>query len=143
VDRRQREAVTARTAAEIEAGATRCANALRARGVVAGRAVGVALGDGQVQRAALRALDLLRAVPIRIAAGASDAALRAALGDATALVHERSAAERVAAARRSLPRLRVVLSVDDGSDTDLTDAGSEDFDSALAGAATTRDHLTS
>jgi hypothetical protein len=58
----------------------------------------------------------------------------AALGNVVALVHERRAAPHVAELRRAVPKLRVVLSVDDGSDADLTQAGSEDFDSALAGA---------
>jgi hypothetical protein len=58
----------------------------------------------------------------------------ARLAGAVALVHERRDAPRVAAARRGLPSLRVVLSVDDDSGADLTGAGSEDFESALAGA---------
>ncbi|RIL00125.1 MAG: acyl-CoA synthetase, partial [Proteobacteria bacterium] len=62
---------------------------------------------------------------------------------ATALVHARGAAACVAAARSRLPRLRVVLSVDDGSGADLTRAGSEDFDSALAGAAPSWDRTPS
>jgi hypothetical protein len=130
VDRRQRQAVTERSAAEIEAGATRCANALRARGVAAGDAVGVWLADGDARQATLRACARLDATPICTAQEA-DALPASVVG----LVHERRNAERVAAARRALPALRVVLSVDDGSDADLTHAGSEDFESALAGAA--------
>jgi len=72
----------------------------------------------------LRACERLRAAAIT-----TDA-----LAGAVALVHERRDASRVAAARRTLPSLRVVLSVEDGSDADLTAAGSEDFESALAGA---------
>jgi hypothetical protein len=145
VDRREREAVTARAAEQIEAGAIRCANALFARGVAPGDAVGVALCDGDAAALALRALAWLRAKPVRIGADAAGAELRAALGDvhATGLLHERGMAVHVAAARRLLPRLRVALSLDDGSDADLTDAGSEDFGSALAGAASTRNWATS
>jgi hypothetical protein len=118
-----------RTAEQIEAGAIRCANALFARGVARGDAIGVALADGDAASAALRACELLGARTLRVAIDAN------ALAGATALVHERAAAARVAEVRRSLPRLRVVLAVDDDSGADLTDAGSEDFDSALAGAA--------
>jgi hypothetical protein len=113
-----------RSAEQIEAGAIRCANALVARGVPSGASIGVWLGEGDAKQATLRACERLGAAAIT-----TDA-----LAGAVALVHERRDAARVAAARRTLPRLRVVLSVDDGSDADLTAAGSEDFESALAGA---------
>ena len=125
-----------RSAEQIEAGAVRCANALFARGVARGDAVGVALGDGAAAIAVLRACGALDSAALR-AAIEPDAA---ALADAVALVHERRSAAHVAALRRALPGLRVVLSVDDGSGADLTQAGSEDFDSALAGAPHDRFH---
>ena len=119
-----------RSAEQIEAGAVRCANALFARGVARGDAVAVALADTDEARAVLRACAALGSAAIRVAS--EPAAV--ALGDAVALVHERRSAHHVAELRRALPRLRVSLSVDDGSGADLTQAGSEDFDSALAGA---------
>lgn len=128
-----------RPEAQIEAGAIRCANALFARGVAAGAAVAVSLPEGDACAAALRACDVRRFVPVRLDPGADADALRTALGRAAAvaLVHERASAARVASVRRALPALRVVLSVDDGSGADLTNAGSEDFESALAGASPT------
>jgi len=113
-----------RSAEQIEAGAVRCANALVARGVSRGASIGVWLGDGDAKQATLRACERLGAAAIT-----TDA-----LAGAVALVHERREAARVAAARIASPSLRVVLSVDDDSDADLTAAGSEDFESALAGA---------
>ncbi|RIL05468.1 MAG: hypothetical protein DCC71_10170, partial [Proteobacteria bacterium] len=68
-----------RPAEQIEAGAIRCANALFARGVAFGDAVGVALAEGDARRATLRALDLLRATPVRVARDADAEALAAAL----------------------------------------------------------------
>lgn len=125
-----------RSAEQIEAGAVRCANALFARGVVRGGAIGVALADGDAASAVVRACRALDAATIRVATE-PDAA---ALANAVALVHERRSATHVAALRRALPGLRVVLSVDDASGVDLTQAGSEDFDSALAGAPHDRFH---
>ena len=119
-----------RSTEQIEAGALRCANALLARGVAPGAAIGVWLVDGDAKQATLRACERLRAAAI-CARPADDAAQ---LAGAVALVHERRDAARVAAARRALPALRVVLSVDDESGADLTGAGSEGFESALAGA---------
>jgi hypothetical protein len=119
---------------EIAAGGVLCANALVARGVARGDAIGVALAEGDVAAAVERACGVLGSPAIRVAIGSEVDALR----DARALVHERSAAARVAAWRRALPNLRVVLSVDDGSGADLTEAGSEDFESALAGASVSR-----
>jgi hypothetical protein len=127
-----------RSAAQIAAGAVRCANALFARGVAHGGAVGVALGDVDEASAVLRACRALDSAAIRVAIE-PDAA---ALAGAVALVHQRRSAPHVAALRRMLPGLRVVLSVDDGSGADLTQAGSEDFDSALAGAPHDRFHWT-
>jgi hypothetical protein len=114
-----------RSLEQIEAGAIRCANALFARGVPIGSSIGVWLGDGDAKRAALGACVRLHAVAIT-----TDR-----LDGAVALIHERRDAGRVAEMRRELPSLRVALSVDDGSGADLTEAGSEDFESALAGAA--------
>lgn len=114
-----------RSAEQIEAGAVRCANALVARGVPTGASIGVWLGDGDAKQATMRACERL---------GATAISRDDDLAGAVVLVHERRDAARVAAARRAWPSLRVVLSVDDDSDADLTAAGSEDFESALAGA---------
>jgi hypothetical protein len=127
-----------RSAEQLEAGAVRCANALFARGVARGDAIGVALADGDTASAVLRACTALGSPALRVALEPEAAALR----DAVALVHERRSASQVATLRRALPKLRVALSVDDGSGADLTQAGSEDFGSALAGAPHDRFHWT-
>lgn len=120
--------MTTRSAEQIEAGAIRCANALFARGVAPGDPIGVLLGDGDAKQAALGACE-------RLGSAALETEEEARRANVVALVHERRDAARVAAVRSSLASLRVALSVDDGSGADLTAAGSEDFESALAGAA--------
>jgi len=55
------------------------------------------------------------------------------------VIHQRSFAPRLATVRDRLPRLRTVLSVDDDSGVDLSASGSEDYESALAGAGHARD----
>jgi len=127
-----------RSEAELEAGATRCANALFARGVPRGAPIGVALAEGDAARAVLRACEALGSQAMRVGDELDARALRGAV----ALVHERKAAARVAALRRALPQLGVALARDDGSGADLTQAGSEDFDSALAGAPHRAFHWT-
>jgi hypothetical protein len=119
-----------RSAEQIAAGAIRCANALFARGVAPGATIGVFLADGDAKAATFGACERLRATAIETEAEARRAGV-------VALVHERRDAARIAALRSGIPSLRVVLSVDDGSGVDLTAAGSEDFESALAGAAST------
>jgi acyl-CoA synthetase (AMP-forming)/AMP-acid ligase II len=130
-----------RTYAQLEARANCCAHALRARGVRAGEVVGLYLQNGVEYLEAMIGCYKLRAVPVNVNFRYVEDELRYLLddADAVAVVHHRAFADRVAAVRPSLPALRVVLSVDDGSGVDLTNAGSEDYESALAGASRARD----
>ncbi len=120
----------------LERRANQCANALRARGVAAGDAVGLYLLGGTACAEATIGCLAIHAVPFDVEACEAVDALHAQLdgAGAVAVIHHRRFASRLAAARARLPKLRVLLSIDDGSGADLSGAGSEDFDSALAGA---------
>ena len=130
-----------RTYAQLEARANQCAHALVARGVGPGDIVGLYLMNGAEYIEAMIGCYKLRAVPVNVNFRYVDDELRYLLddADAVAVIHHRAFAPRVAGVRPSLAKLRVVLSVDDESGADLTHAGSEDFDSALAGASPVRD----
>jgi acyl-CoA synthetase (AMP-forming)/AMP-acid ligase II len=130
-----------RTYAQLEARANQCAHALVARGVGPGDVVGLYLLNGAEYMEAMIGCYKLRAVPVNVNFRYVEEELRYLLDDAeaVAVIHHRTFASRVASVRPSLAKLRVVLSVDDESAADLTAAGSEDFDSALAGASPVRD----
>ena len=119
--------------------ANRCAHALFARGVAPGDAVALDLADLGAHPEVEAGCRALLAVTVSLGDPAGEAALRIAREGAVALIHDRGAAARAAALRRVLPKLRVALAIDDGSGADLTQSGSEDFDSALAGASPRRD----
>jgi len=129
-----------RSFAQLERRANQCANALFARGVGAGEAVGLQLGNDAEYVEAMIGCMKIGAVPIEVRCSDVDDELHALLdgAGAVAVIHYRSFASRIATLRARLPKLRMLLSVDDGSGADLSEAGSEDFESALAGANTTR-----
>ena len=129
-----------RTFAQLDRRANQCANALLARGVAAGEVVGLYLMNGAEYIEAMLGCFKLRAIPVNVNYRYVEDELQYLLddADAVAVIHHRSFAPRLAAVRGRLPKLRTVLSVDDGSGVDLSASGSEDYDSALAGANTTR-----
>jgi acyl-CoA synthetase (AMP-forming)/AMP-acid ligase II len=124
-----------RSFAQLQRRANQCAKALLARGVGAGDGVGLHLGDCAESVEAVLACIKLGAVPIELLRCDDPDTAHTRLDAAVAAIHHRSDASRFAALRDRLPRLRTLLSVDDGSGTDLSAAGSEDYESALAGAA--------
>jgi len=130
-----------RTYAELEARANRLAHALAARGVGRGQQVGLYLTNCAEYLETMIACFKIRAVPVNVNFRYVADELRYLLGDAraTALVHRREFAPRVAAVRGALPGLRVALAVDDGSGAELTAAGAEDYEAALATASPARD----
>jgi fatty-acyl-CoA synthase len=132
-----------RSFAQLERRANQCAKALLARGVAAGDAVGIRLGDGAESVEAVIGCIKLGAIPIDLQGCEGEDPQHALLADANAVavIHHRCDASRLAALRARLPTLRTLLSVDDGSDTDLSAAGSEDYESALAGAVALRTFL--
>jgi acyl-CoA synthetase (AMP-forming)/AMP-acid ligase II len=129
-----------RTFAQLDRRANQCAHALIARGVKASDMVGLYLMNGAEYIEAMIGCFKLRAVPVNVNYRYVEDELLYLLDDseAVAVIHHRSFASRLAAVRDRLPRLRTMLSVDDASGVDLSAAGSEDYDSALAGANTTR-----
>ena len=83
----------------------------------------------------------LRAVPINVNYRYVEAELRYLFdnADLVALVHDAQYAPRIAAVRESLPMLRHLIAIDDGSGTDCTAIGSVPYDDALAAASPARD----
>jgi acyl-CoA synthetase (AMP-forming)/AMP-acid ligase II len=100
----------------------------------------VHLGDSAESVEAVLGCLAIGAVPLDMQRSDAVDELHALLAgaNAVAVIHHRSDAPRFAALRDRLPKLRTLLSVDDGSGTDLSAAGSEDFESALAGAVDVR-----
>jgi acyl-CoA synthetase (AMP-forming)/AMP-acid ligase II len=106
-----------RTYAQLEARANQCAHALVARGVRVGDVVGLYLMNGVEYMEAMIGCYKLRAVPVNVNFRYVEDELRYLLddADAVAVIHHRSFAPRVATVRVALPKLRFVLSVDDGA----------------------------
>jgi acyl-CoA synthetase (AMP-forming)/AMP-acid ligase II len=109
---------------------------LVARGVKAGDVVGLYLTNGAEYVEAMIGCFKMRAVPVNVNFRYVEDELQYLLDDAgaVAVIHQRSFAPRLAAVRDRLPRLHTLLSVDDEGGVDLTASGSEDYESALAGA---------
>ena len=130
-----------RTFAELDRRANQCAHALVARGVKARDVVGLYLMNGAEYIEAMIACFKVRAVPVNVNFRYVEDELHYLLDDAgaVAVIHHRNFASRLAAVRDRLPLLRTVLAVDDDSGVDLSGSGSEDYDSALAGATHARD----
>jgi acyl-CoA synthetase (AMP-forming)/AMP-acid ligase II len=130
-----------RTYSQLERRANQCAHALVARGVRAGDVVGLYLQNGPEYVEAMIGCFKVRAIPVNVNYRYVEDELRYLLddADAVAVLHHRSFATRLAAVRGALPKVRFALSVDDGSGVDLSGAGSEDYESALAGASRERD----
>ena len=110
------------TFAQLDRRANQCAHALAARGVKAGDVVGLYLMNGAEYLEAMIGCFKMRAVPVNVNFRYVEDELHYLLDDAgaVAVIHQRSFAPRLAAVRDRLPRLRTLLSVDDGSGVDLT-----------------------
>ena len=130
-----------RSYAELEARANRVAHALAARGVGRGHPVALYLTNCAEYLETMIGCFKIRAVPINVNFRYVAEELRYLLADsrATALVHHREFAPRVAAVRGELPGLCTVLAVDDGSGADPAAAGAEDYEAALVAASPARD----
>ncbi len=130
-----------RTFAQLDRRANQCAHALAARGVKAGDVVGLYLMNGAEYLEAMIGCFKMRAVPVNVNFRYVEDELQYLLDDAgaVAVIHQRSFAPRIAAVRERLPGLRTALAVDDESGVDFTASGSEDYESALAGAGAARD----
>lgn len=126
------------TYAEFEARANRLAHHLRANGVSAGSHVGV-YGRNSIELIeAMVAAYKLRAVAININYRYVENELRyiAENADLSAIVYDRSLADKVAAVAADLPKLRHGIVIEDGSECAATDISYED---ALAEGSPKRD----
>jgi acyl-CoA synthetase (AMP-forming)/AMP-acid ligase II len=129
------------TYAQLEARANRLAHHLAANGVGPGDHVGIYGFNSLEFVETILAAYKLRAVPINVNYRYVEAELRYLFdnADLVALVHDAQYAPRIAAVRQSLPMLRHLIAIDDGTDTDFSALGSIPYDEALAGASPERD----
>lgn len=129
------------TYAELDRRANRLAHYLHENGVRAGDHVGMYLFNGHEYVEALLAAFKIRAVPVNVNYRYVEEELRYLLGDADlkALVFHREFAPTVGAVLGSLPELRTLVHVEDGSGAECSGIGSEDYETALAGASDARD----
>ena len=141
----EREAIAAAerrlSYAELDARATRLANALRSRGIGPGDQVGLELANGSEYVEGMLAAYKLRAVPINVNYRYVEAELGHLFDDAdlAALVLHRRFAPRVAEVAGGLPRLRSFLVVEDASGAALRLPGAVDYEQALATASPKRE----
>src|SRR4029077_991503 len=111
-----------RTFAQLDERANRLAHHLAANGVRAGDHVGIYAYNSHAFVETILAAYKLRAVPINVNYRYVEAELRYLFdnADLVALVHDAQFAPRIAKVRESLPLLRHLIAIDDGSDTDCS-----------------------
>jgi 3-oxocholest-4-en-26-oate---CoA ligase len=131
-----------RTYGQLEARANQLAHHLAAQGIGAGDHIGV-YGSNSVEwlEAALAAYKV-RAVPVNVNYRYVEEELRYLFdnADLKAVVYDRELAPRLHAVRDSLPLLRHLIHVEDGSAVDIDDAlGSVPFEEAMAAGSPDRD----
>ena len=128
------------TFADLEERANRLAHALGDRGIGPGDKVGVYAYNAPEWVEAQWACWKLRAVPINVNYRYVETELAYLFdnADLAALVHGAEFSPRIAAVRDRCPLLKVCLAVDDGSGTDISVCGAEDYEQALAAASPER-----
>jgi 3-oxocholest-4-en-26-oate---CoA ligase len=121
--------------------ATRLAHHLAACGVQTGDHVGIYAYNGSEWIEAMFAAWKVRAVPINVNYRYVEAELRYLFdnADLAALVHGREFVPQIAAVRDDCPKMTTFVSIDDGSDEDLSTIGAVDYEDALAAASPDRD----
>jgi 3-oxocholest-4-en-26-oate---CoA ligase len=130
-----------RTYAQLEERANRLAHHLAARGIGPGDHVGIYGMNSHAFVETIFAAYKLRAVPINVNYRYVEAELRYLFdnADLVALVHDAQYTPRIAAVRESLPKLRHLIAIDDGSGVDTSEIGSLAYDDALAEGSPERD----
>jgi acyl-CoA synthetase (AMP-forming)/AMP-acid ligase II len=128
-----------RSYAELEERGNRLAHALAARGVGVGHHVSLYMTNCAEYVEAMVACFKLRAVPVNVNFRYVEDELRYLLDDSesVAVLHTRELAPRVAAVRGRCPRLRAVISVEDGSRGDS--CGAEPYEALVAEGSPARD----
>jgi acyl-CoA synthetase (AMP-forming)/AMP-acid ligase II len=129
---------------ELDERATRLAHHLASAGVRPGEHVGIYAYNGPEWIEAMFGAWKIRAVPINVNYRYVEAELRYLFdnADLVALVHGREFVPRIAAVRADCPKLRVFVSIQDGSDGsegDLAAIGAVEYEAALASASPARD----
>src|SRR6478672_13844446 len=130
------------TYGEADARIDRLAHFLRDQGIGAGDHVALYLQNGVEYLEGMLAAFKIRAVPVNVNYRYVEDELLYLFGDADAkaVIFHREFAPKLAAIRDRLPQLTRFVSVEDGSDGDLTSLGATTYDDALASGATGRDY---
>jgi acyl-CoA synthetase (AMP-forming)/AMP-acid ligase II len=130
-----------RTFAELEERANRLAHHFASHGIVAGDHIGIYGLNSHAFVETIFAAYKLRAVPVNVNYRYIEAELRYLFDDAdlVVVVHDAQFAPRIATVRDSLPMLRHLIAIDDGSSEDASKIGSIPYEAALASAAPARD----
>ncbi len=129
------------TYAQLEGRANRLAHHLAEHGVGPGDFIGTYLYNSTEYLEATLAAYKLRAIPVNVNYRYVEDELRYLFdnADLVALVHGRGFAPRIAAVVPDCPKLRHFVSVEDGSDADLTALGAVEYELALERASPVRD----
>ena len=129
------------TYARLEARANRLAHHLAEHGVGPGDFVGTYLYNSTEYLEATLAAYKLRAVPVNVNYRYVEDELRYLFdnADLVALVHGREFAPRIAGILADCPKLRHFVSVEDGSNADLTPLAAVEYELALESASPARD----
>jgi acyl-CoA synthetase (AMP-forming)/AMP-acid ligase II len=130
-----------RTFAELDANANRLAHHLADQGVGHNDHVGVYGANTVEWVEAMLAAFKIRAIPINVNYRYVEEELRYLFdnADLVALVYDRELAPRIRAVRESLPLLRHLIHVDDGSGADVQGLGSVAYADAMASGSPDRD----
>ena len=128
------------TFAELDDRSTRLANHLLAHGVQTGDHVGIYAYNGPEWVEAMFGIWKARAVPINVNYRYVEAELAYLFdnADLVGLVHGREFVPRIAAVKDQCPKLKVFVSIEDGSDEDLASIGAVEYEAALAAASSKR-----
>src|SRR4051795_5586912 len=131
---------TRRTYAELDERANRLAHHLIARGIEPGDWVGIYSWNRVEWVEAMIACYKARAVPINVNYRYVEAELAYLFdnADLTGLVHGREFVPRIAAVLEDTPKLKVFVSIEDGTDEDLATIGAVEYEAALANASAER-----
>src|SRR3954465_414229 len=129
------------TFAEVDERSTRLANPLIGAGVAVGDHVGIYAYNGPEWVEAMFGIWKARAVPINVNYRYVEAELAYLFdnADLVGLVHGREFVDRIAAVKADAPKLKVLVSIEDGSDADLTTVGAVEYEAALSAASPERD----
>ncbi|MBK5287965.1 MAG: AMP-binding protein, partial [Acidimicrobiia bacterium] len=128
------------TFAELDERSTRLANHLISAGLEVGDHVGIYAYNGPEWIEAMFGIWKARGVPINVNYRYVEAELAYLFdnADLVGLVHGREFVPRIATVQDQCPKLKIFVSVEDGSDEDLATIGAVEYEAALAAASTER-----